>query len=120
MNNCLKNIERLKGKKNIENIFINGKKNYQYFINFIYITNKNITITKIGVFVPKQFLKKAVERNMIKRFIKTAYRLNKNILHRKYYHIIFLYKNKKLMDYHHIDLIIKKILQYLANIDEVI
>lgn len=115
MKHCLKNIERLKGKKNIKNIFLNGKKKYEDFIHFIYITNNNMTITKIGVFVPKHFLKKAVERNIIKRFIKTAYRLNKNILNHKYYHIIFLYKKNQLMSYHHIDFIIKKILYYLSN-----
>lgn len=116
-NNFLKKFERLKGKKNIENILKNGIKNYNYFINFIFITNTKTSTSKIGIFIPKQFLKKAVERNIIKRLIKNSYRLNKNILNKKLYYIIFLYKKKKLVNYNYINLVMKKILKYLANLN---
>lgn len=116
-NQCLKHFERLKGKKNIKHIFENGIKNYNYFINFIYLKNKKINITKIAVFVPKQFLKKAIDRNIIKRLIKNSYRLNKNILNNKLYYIIFFYKHKKIYNYNYINLVMKKILNYLANIN---
>lgn len=111
----LKHFERLKGRKNIKNIFKKGIKNYKYFINFIYIKNKNFNFTKIGVFVPKQFLKKAVDRNIIKRLIKNSYRINKNILNKKLY-IIFIYKYKKIVNYNYINLIMKKILKYLTKL----
>lgn len=116
-NRCLKDFERLKGKKNIQNIFQNGIKNYKYFINFIYLNHEKINITKIGVFVPKHFLKKSVDRNTIKRLIKNSYRLNKYILNKKKYHIIFFYKHKILVNYNYINLIMKKILKYLTKID---
>jgi ribonuclease P protein component len=71
--------ERLSSKKQIDEVFINGR--YQRFgsINIRYLTLQSPTreLPKILISVPKKKFRKAVVRNRIKRLIREAYRLNK-------------------------------------------
>ena len=74
--------EKVKSKKLIEQIFIEGKQITYFPLKLIYIKtefNKNIKI-KTGVIAPKKNFKSAVTRNRIKRLLREAYRLNKTII----------------------------------------
>jgi ribonuclease P protein component len=77
--------ERLSSKKIIDQLFEKGREKtnsvFLYPFRVVYLlqtTSENIP-NSILITVSKRFFKKAVDRNQIKRRIREAYRLNKNI-----------------------------------------
>jgi ribonuclease P protein component len=80
--NTLGHSERLKSEKSISQIFETGKSLSVYPIRLIYLLkfNEKDVPAKIGFTVPKKNFKRAVDRNLIKRRMREAYRLNKQIL----------------------------------------
>ncbi len=63
----------------------------------------------MAVSVPKRLFKKAVDRNLLKRRIREAYRLNKRDLHEFILHkdlkliLLIQYKHREIADYHAIE-----------------
>jgi ribonuclease P protein component len=82
--------EKLKSKKQLDNIFVHGKSFTSFPIKIFYILNtQQGTIIKTGVGVSSKNFKKAVQRNRIKRLLREAYRIEKQPLH------VYLNNNKK-------------------------
>ena len=71
--------DKLKSKKNIEQLFNEGKAITAYPLKLIYLKTEfeDGSIIKTGVSVSKRLHKTAVSRNRIKRLLREAYRLNK-------------------------------------------
>lgn len=116
----IKKNKYLKGKTLIEILFLIGFKKQEKGLRILYIKNRK-GISKIGVCVAKKKIKGSIERNVIKRRIRTAYRkyielFNKNLL------IFFFWDTKKIPSLKEIEILIKKILHsiyytdYLSNI----
>jgi len=82
--NTFSKKERVKSKKEISRIFKDGIFFYSEHINvkIIESNDTNQALHKIGISVPKRLFKLAVHRNKIKRIIREAYRLNKNIIYK--------------------------------------
>jgi ribonuclease P protein component len=74
--------ERLHNKKMIQELFDKGSSFFLYPFKVFYLPDKqwDSDKNKVLVSVSKKFFKKAVERNLIKRRIREAYRLNKHII----------------------------------------
>src|SRR5205809_4540518 len=73
--------EKLKSRKQIEELFLNGK-NFSVFplrVTYQFVPSDE-TVIQVGVTAGKKHFKKAVDRNRIKRLIREAYRLQKNNL----------------------------------------
>ncbi len=67
----------------------------------------------IIVSVPKRNFKRAVKRNLLKRRIREAYRLNKELLvpqEGKVVHVLFVYVSKEIMEFSSIEKKVKDIL----------
>lgn len=80
MDYTFKKSEKLKSKKNIEQLFLEGHSVVAFPLRLVYLQMpfKDSANIKIGVSVSKRNFKKAVDRNRIKRLMREAYRLNKN------------------------------------------
>ncbi|MEN8884835.1 MAG: ribonuclease P protein component [Winogradskyella sp.] len=79
MNFSYSKKDKLKSKKDIEQLFTEGKAVTAFPLKLIYLkTNfEDGSTLKTGVSVSKRLHKTAVSRNRIKRLLREAYRLNK-------------------------------------------
>ena len=77
-----------------------------------------MSFNRIVVSVPKKCFRRAVKRNLLKRRIREAYRLNKNLLpvnaEKGGTDIIFIYRTKDILDFGTIVLSVRNILESLA------
>ncbi len=72
--------EKLKSKKRIEELFKDGTAIKSYPILFLYMTDSSTEeprMPRVAFVVPKKNCRKAVDRNLIKRRMREAYRLQK-------------------------------------------
>lgn len=114
--------ERLCGKKSISLLFTGGHKYFEhpFSVKWIELTETQKYSVQLLTVVPKRYFKKAVDRNKIKRFIREAYRNNKEILSvplkekNKNIALMFLFNSGKSESYQEIETKIKLILQFLA------
>jgi len=70
--------ERLKSRKKIEQLFVQGKKLRKFPISTVYITERleGKFSTQFTVSVPHRNFKRAVDRNLLKRRMREAFRKN--------------------------------------------
>jgi len=73
--------------------------------------------TEVLVWAPKSLFKHAVDRNRLRRLMREAYRLNKQVLLSadKHYHLALNYIDKEMQDYKTINKAMVKILKRLAT-----
>ncbi|MEQ9440794.1 MAG: ribonuclease P protein component [Cyclobacteriaceae bacterium] len=72
--------EKLTHKKQIGALFREGKSTVLYPIRFIYLPVTDLPCHQALFTVPKRNFKKAVDRNRIKRQMREAYRLHKQLI----------------------------------------
>jgi len=119
MRNIFKKEERLTSRTEIKKLFDTGEDIFIYpFRIFFTLCENNDKKVKALFSVPKKSFKKAVDRNLIKRRCKEAYRLHKNIYPEicKYHSIGFIYIEKRILSYREIEKSIEKILKKMAFI----
>ena len=98
--------EKLKSRKIIELLFLEGKSISQFPIKVFYLPIENNENTQAGFAVPKRNFKNAVDRNRIKRQLREAYRLQKHLLKNDSgvkFALFFLYIGKEKLPYLKID-----------------
>lgn len=74
----LQRKKRLSKRKDIESLFAGGKSFNLSPVRVIYMPNPGSAENKILFTVPSRTYKKATERNLLKRRMREAYRLNQN------------------------------------------
>lgn len=118
--------ERLKSKTQIDKLFEDGKSFNVFPIKVVYsklTLQDNSVPVKIAVTVSKRNFKRAVDRNLIKRRMREAYRLNKTPFYlqledsKSVFVVMFIYIAKEILDYQTIEKSCKTILQRLIRID---
>lgn len=109
-----KKTERLRSKKLIELLFSKGESIKCYPLKVVYLpVQTQIPYpAQAGFSVGKKLFKHAVKRNLIKRRIKEAYRLNKPFFYNELGDhslvIFFIYTGKKISDFTIIETAMKK------------
>ena len=115
--------ERLNNKKRINKLFSSGKFFSQEPFQIYWLeTNHENSIIELLISVPKKNIKLAVNRNIIKRMVKEAYRLNNGPLYeqvkreQKSFSLAIIYMNNKIPSYFYVEKKIKLILERFITI----
>ncbi|MCK5208786.1 MAG: ribonuclease P protein component [Cyclobacteriaceae bacterium] len=80
MSFTLKKHEILRSKKKIQELFDNGSSFFLYPFKVYFLPESNLKTNGVLFSVSKKHFKRAVDRNLIRRRMREAYRLNKSIL----------------------------------------
>lgn len=114
----LKKKERLSVGTDLSRLFASGRYGFTDGFRYCYRTGNELPFNRIVVSVPKKCFRRAVKRNLMKRRIREAYRLNKNLLpvnaEKGGTDIIFIYRTKDILDFGTIVLSVRNILESLA------
>lgn len=109
--------EKLSSKKKIEGLFKKGSSFYLDDFQIRHLKSDEDTPHQILISVPKRNFKRAVDRNLLKRRIREAYRLNKSILNHDSdsgsLYIGFIYLSKKILTFQDIQTQLIKCLERL-------
>ncbi len=99
----LNRSEKLKSRKEIENLFKAGVSSKAGCIQLLFLEKQDSSIPKVLFAVPKSKIPKANQRNTIKRRMREAYRLNKHRLNAKTeifsFSIGFIFGQKTICNY---------------------
>ena len=92
MLNTFPKNSRLCGQIRIDQLYKQGKKFVSWPLRVTYMPADE---TQILVWAPKSLFKRAVKRNHLRRLMREAYRLHRDILGEKHYLIAFNYMDKE-------------------------
>ena len=114
MDSTLPKSERFCGKTAVAALFETGKTLSAGCIRCKYLIRADKGPARIVVSVPKRHFKRAVKRNLLKRRIREAFRLNAGRLGGRSYDIFIYYVGKQVEDYERIDKSLAQVLDDLA------
>jgi len=104
-----KKRERLTSSKSISLLFKEGRSISSFPVRFIYDMEGTDVPVKMAISVPKRLYKRAVDRNLLKRRIREAYRLNKTEFYaeigkmNQQVNVVIQYQHRKIVDFHAIE-----------------
>lgn len=118
-----KKNQKLCNEKAIKRLFEKGKSISEKPFRFVWNIeeNRDSVFVKSLIVVPKKRIKLAVDRNVIKRRVKEAYRLNKQVLEtvlvskNQQLNLAIIYQKKEIIDYKIIEEKIKVLLSRLKD-----
>ncbi len=123
----LSKAERLKSYKRIRLLFAEGQKFkvhpllVYYQVNEKVVNSKDSSLLQMGVSVGARYFKRAVDRNLIKRRIREAYRKNNSLVKQalmaseKGLDVFFVYTSNERLLYNQIETTMLKALQILLE-----
>ncbi len=115
-----KKKERLKSRKELEQLFEKGQRYTQHPLRMIFLFRQKPGL-QIGVGAGTKFFKKSTDRNRVKRMMREACRLNKIPLeetlsqHQRGLSVFFLYQGRQLPVFSELQNAVKKSFDHLLN-----
>ena len=89
----------IRSKRDIDALFESGRTISRYPLKAWYRAGNGCGTSRMMVSVPKRCFKRAVKRNLLKRRVREAFRLNRHMLGSAEYDIFFVYLSKEPADY---------------------
>ena len=128
LNNKFSKQEKLKSRKTIDLLFSKGRSINNGPVRVVFLAKENLSgsLVNTGFSVPKKNIKLAVNRNLLKRRMREAYRLNNHKFkyaltqNKKGLDIMFIYTSKQICTYKEIEDKIKVILTRLIELSEMV
>jgi ribonuclease P protein component len=110
-------LERLCSPIEIDQLFENGISKNARPLKLMYCANAH-AMSKIVIIVPKRSFKRANKRNVLKRRMREAYRLNKHLIQTiaPHYNIALLFVAKEPADFATINASVITLLTHLSNV----
>lgn len=110
--------EKLCGQISIDHLYRQGKRFVAWPLRVTYLPIDSAT--QVVVWAPKSLFKKAVDRNHLRRLMREAYRLNKDIIEGEnmHYQLAFNYIDKEKQPYAIIEKAICKALTRISNTEQ--
>lgn len=113
--------ERLGSEKAIARLFKEGRGGFVHPLRYVFLTGTTETgFPETGVAVlfaaPKKFHKRANKRNLCRRRLREAYRLNKSLLGGATGHLALVYSSKELVPYKELENAVCEILSKLGGV----
>ena len=111
--------ERLRSFGAIRRLFESGESGFVYPLRYVWIAEADeIPSTEVLFSVPKKFQKRANQRNLQRRRMKEAYRLNKEILDREgnpvALDLSLIYSSKEITRYRVVEHAVQKIMEQIV------
>ena len=94
----LPKVERLSGRTAIASLMGKGRWERSEHLRCCYLAGNGLEFSRLMVSVPKKYFKRAVKRNLLKRRMREAYRLQKDLLGPGY-DILINYNFTELLSY---------------------
>lgn len=113
--NTLRKEERLCGKINISALISDGKWGGTAHLRYCWRVREDEGANRIMVTVSKKYFKRAVKRNLLKRRMREAYRLQKSLLGECNIDFMISYSSKEVLDY---ELMTKEIASILTKLNQ--
>ncbi|MFI3333084.1 MAG: ribonuclease P protein component [Rikenellaceae bacterium] len=120
--------QRLRSRGSIRRLFDSGKSGFVYPLRYIWFAEDSpegeANQAEVLFTVPKRFHKRANRRNLLRRYIKESYRLQKSIIldrelltedRAKSIDIAIIYSTKEQKSYKNINNAVRKILENIAK-----
>ncbi|MBQ9659657.1 MAG: ribonuclease P protein component [Bacteroidales bacterium] len=107
--------ERLCGKTTVSALISDGKWGTTPHLRFCWAAGRGTGRNRLMVSVPKKFFKRAVRRNLLKRRLREAYRLQKELLTASGVDLMIAYSHPEITDF---QTLYAEVTEILGRIDE--
>ena len=105
----------IRSKKDIEALLEKGETLFRYPLKAYFRSGNGASAPRMIVSVPKRHFKRAVKRNRLKRLVREAFRLNRNMLEGAEYDFLFVYLGKEMKDYGTVESSIREIFRQVRE-----
>lgn len=103
--------EMLSGKTAISKLMMEGRWGAVQPLKYCFRQGNGLEFNRLMVSVPKKFFKRAVRRNLLKRRLREAYRLNKEILSTRGTDVMLVYNSSLIADSRYLQNLVRTILE---------